>query len=358
MMLKANLTQKEKETLYNLVRYPTFNDRELSEKTGLKLSTITAIRRRLRKDNFFCTKKIPLLQNMGCELLMVGYGTFSVPLHDEPAFNLGSPNIKLSKDEFLAFQSSNQGVFISIMKNYTEAKRDIDDFQHFFNHHGMMDELGWVYTIFPFEVSKILSFFDFSGLLANLFKIERPQLEAVPDLGFSTTKEVNLTTKEKKVLLGLVKYPELPDNVISKKVGVSRQAVSSMKKRFEEEHILKTVRIPNLETLGYEILVMAHTKFNPRAPLTSRREGVNFMINGIPQFFMISGNFENVLLAACRNYEEYNLFKNSVLKLYKSHEFIRIEPKICLFPVAETMFVKDYDFTSLLLKLWDIDDIE
>ncbi|MEM2899573.1 MAG: hypothetical protein QXT63_02170 [Thermoplasmata archaeon] len=72
-MSKGKLSKNEKLTLYGLVKYPDYNDREIAEKIGLKMSTVTAIKNRLKKNNVFSTIRVPLLQNLGCEMLEVGY---------------------------------------------------------------------------------------------------------------------------------------------------------------------------------------------------------------------------------------------------------------------------------------------
>ena len=76
-MKKFELTNKEKLMLYGLVRYPGLTDKKLSEKLNLKHSTVTSIRHRLRKNKYFRTLKIPMLQNMGCEMLVAIYSSFS-----------------------------------------------------------------------------------------------------------------------------------------------------------------------------------------------------------------------------------------------------------------------------------------
>jgi len=48
-----HLSENEKTILYNLIKYPLFNNRELSEKLGFKLSTVTACKRRLKEKGFF-----------------------------------------------------------------------------------------------------------------------------------------------------------------------------------------------------------------------------------------------------------------------------------------------------------------
>ena len=81
-MVNNTLTENEKQVLYGLVRYPLLNNRELSEVLGLKQSTVTVIHRKLKERGYVKTVRIPLLQEFGCEVLAVTYGTFSssVPL--------------------------------------------------------------------------------------------------------------------------------------------------------------------------------------------------------------------------------------------------------------------------------------
>ena len=81
-MNKFELTTKEKLMLYGLVKYPQLTDKELSEKLDLKHSTVTAIRHRLKENEYLRKLTIPKLQSMGCEMLVVIYTNFSplIPL--------------------------------------------------------------------------------------------------------------------------------------------------------------------------------------------------------------------------------------------------------------------------------------
>ena len=65
-MKKFNLSEKEKVVLYGLSKYPNYTDKLLSKKLNLKHSTVTAIRHRLHKNEYFRKLIIPKLQNMGC----------------------------------------------------------------------------------------------------------------------------------------------------------------------------------------------------------------------------------------------------------------------------------------------------
>ncbi|MDO9537222.1 MAG: hypothetical protein Q7J68_02765, partial [Thermoplasmata archaeon] len=72
--LGRQLTEKEKTIFCSLVKYPTKNDREISEITGVNLSTVTAIRRRLENQDYFYKTRVPMLQYLGAELLTIAYG--------------------------------------------------------------------------------------------------------------------------------------------------------------------------------------------------------------------------------------------------------------------------------------------
>ena len=163
---------------------------------------------------------------------------------------------------------------------------------------------------------------------------------------------VSLTLKEKKVLKKLVEMPTASDNAVAAKVGASRQGVSAMRKRFYDSGLIRTIRIPNFQKMGYGIFVVAHTVFNPQITIQERGLGINFMVDKVPQIMLVSGNFENVLMAVARDYEEFSFFKKSIIQLYRQHEFIRNEPSIVLMPFKEMTIIKNHEYSPILEKLW------
>jgi DNA-binding MarR family transcriptional regulator len=61
------LTLNEKTVLWALTKWPTANDRQLAQSIDIKMSTITAIRNRLRRANLFKAVRIPLMGRLGCD---------------------------------------------------------------------------------------------------------------------------------------------------------------------------------------------------------------------------------------------------------------------------------------------------
>ena len=351
--LRRELTDKEKIGLYSLVKYPNMNDRELTEVTGLNLSTITAIRRRLFSAGYYFTVRIPLVQHLGAELLTVAYGEISQSVPKKQRNQLFKKFADEHDTIFLCFTSDDFGVLMMISRNYTEVKNDVDELQHFLSTNDIISSNPWQYVLFPFEVSSILNLFDYSYLLQHIFHGE---ITDTPDINLKYQKceKRNLTTKEKAALIGLVENPNLPDNGVAKKVGISRQALSSMKQKFEDEGLLKTLNIPDPSLIGAEILVFSHILFNPDCLLEDRKSGVKLVLEGSPVVFVISGSFESTLIHYVKNYDEYNMFKNKLISYYASKKFLRTVGNIELMSVGSLENHKKYDFSGILKNLLEI----
>jgi PAS domain S-box-containing protein len=64
---KVNLTNKEQVVLWGLCRHPLLNDVELAKVLKLKRSTLTAIKNRLNKGNWFRLIYVPNFNKLGCD---------------------------------------------------------------------------------------------------------------------------------------------------------------------------------------------------------------------------------------------------------------------------------------------------
>ncbi len=346
-MYSKKLTKKEQLTLWGLINYPNFNDKELAKKTRLKLSTITAIRRRLREKNYFWTVNIPNFYRLGYELLCIEYGKFNeaVPVENRTEYFKNFVNDE--QDNIFSVMSRGYGVVFRVAKNYADANRGYENLEMFFTNHHLTDEDGWKRVIFPFETSIFWNFFDFSPLFRYSYDIKRK----INLQEFSPEKKmdiVRLSKKEKKVMYGLVKYPEYSDNSIADRFGVSRQAVSNIKKRFLTEDLLYTRRIMNFEKTGCDLLTFSYTFFGSRAPLETRKNGLEFTLRHAPAIVGASNNFENVMVAAIKSYTEYERLREKILSYYKTHLAIARQPEVLLFPIEDIRYQKTPTFHGLL----------
>jgi len=204
-----NYTEKEKLAMCGLVKYPELNDRELAEKLDLKHSTITAIRRRMEKANDLTTVKLPMLQNFGFELMVISYGRLNHNITVENKDKILKKCASLHQNSFLFCSSDDMAFMVSLYRNYTEVKKDIAEFQRFLSMHDLLDET-WNHALFPFEVSKILNYFDYSPVLCRLFDQPGEEVTGEVSLSYETTRKIDLSMKEKAVFHGIVNIRTCP----------------------------------------------------------------------------------------------------------------------------------------------------
>ena len=347
--LGRQLTDKERTVYCSLIKYPTSNDRELSEITGINLSTVTAIRRRLESLKFFHKFRIPMVQYIGAELLTIAYGEMDNTVPRETRNQLCDEYAASHDNVFLFFSSEDFAVQFSICRNYTDVKRDVDDLQHFLSKNKVLTSKPWQYVMFPFEVSSLINYFDFSYALSHLI-CKSPYKIPEIDLKYQRYEQRILTNKENIALSGLVMNPETPDNAIAEKVGVSRQTLSNMRQRFHDEGLIYEINIPNLKMLD-GILVFSHILFNPDCMLEDRKTGIKLVLECSPAVFLVSGSFESAMIHLVPDYDEFNSLKNKLISYYASKKFLRGEGNIHLLPIKSLVIHKDFNFEGILKNL-------
>jgi hypothetical protein len=138
---------------------------------------------------------------------------------------------------------------------------------------------------------------------------------------------------------------------------VTRQVISKLKKSFEEDGLIKTIRVPNLKLLGYEILVLSHQNFNPMTPIEKRKKGIKMILEEMPIIFNIAGNMESFLMAVCKDFREFQEFKNQAISFYKQSDFLLGEPNIRIFSIPNLNIITNNCYGPIVKKVLDIKDI-
>lgn len=347
-MAKRGLTANEKQVLYGLVRHPVLNDRELSELLDVKVSTVTAIRRRLRRADYFATRRMPMMHRLGWELLIGGsarldlaQGTQSMPRLRE-LLRDRLPNL------FHVVASADRLSFLGFAQNYTDARREVDELRTALDRAKLLGDGDVDLRAFPMSLSILPTFFDYSHSLALAFDIE-DRLSFKMD--HAKSGDIELTRKETEVLKGLVRFPELSDKALAQRVRVSRQAVSKMRREFEGEGLIRTARIPNLRLLGFELHITAFARFGPSAPLKARTEGFERLLRATPSFFLVSDEREAIVIGTTRSYEEYSTLSAGLTKHFKERGFLSEDPQVYVGLTASTEILRNCEFGPLVQSL-------
>ncbi len=347
-MVKRGLTGNEKRVLYGLVRHPVLNDRELSELLGVKVSTVTAIRRRLRRADYFVTRRIPMMHRLGWELLIAG----SVRL-DLTQAGQSVPRLREAlKDRlpglFHVAAAADHLTFLGFARNYTAARSEADELRLSLDRAKLLSGDDVRFSAFPMSLSVIPTFFDYSHSLALAFDIE-DRFSVKLDHG--KMGDIELTRKETEVFKGLVHFPELSDKGLAQRVKVSRQAVSKMRREFEAEGLLRTARLPNLRLLGFELYVTAFARFVPSATLRSRADAFERLLHVASVPFLVSDDAEIATVGVSKSYEEFSTLRSGLTKHFEEKGYLEGDPEVYVGLTSTTELLRNCEFWPLVQDL-------
>jgi len=341
------LTKNEEKALYGLVRYPEMRDSELASKLDVKLSTLTSIKRRLSDQGFFRSLTVPMANRLGCELLAVIYAQFNPVILLEERIRTTKKSIEVFDEIFFSVGEQEKGFSISLSQNYATIGRINEIRTETFGKLGLLEKEYPYEVIFPFEMSNITRFFDYTRLLKKIFSIDDAEAKT-KSRWFNDKSQVSLSPKERKVFAALVEHPDATTQKIGGIVGLSRHTVSRMKKQFFEGGLLKQIVLPNLNQLGVEILAFYHIKFNPhKAP---SKEDIAYLDSPF-SIFLASRKFETVILSAYPNYQDYKEDEMNKIRFLKENDLIAYPPFIGTYMFERMVVIKDFDFAPISKKI-------
>lgn len=347
-MNRSELTKNEQKVLYGLICLPTKKDRDLSSIIDVKLSTFTSIKRRLLDQRIFKQYTVPVLNKLGSELLAVIYTQFNPVIPLDERVRTTKKTIEVFDEIFFSAGEQEKGFSLSLSKNYSSIGRINEIRTETFGKLGLLEKEYPSEVIFPFEISSIKRFLDFSPLIKNYFNIDGLQVECDNKITFSGIDRIQLSDKEKEVYVALVEKPNATTQFIGKRVGLSRHTISRMKKKFFDKGLLKSITIPNLQKLGFEMLAFYHINFNPaKAP---SQKDVDFLDSSSTVFFA-RRKFEMVLISAYPTYQDYKADKMEKFRYLKENNFILYTPLVRKYMFERMAFIKKFNFSPIAQKI-------
>jgi len=346
--MKRSLTPNERAVLHGLVSRPTLNDRELSETLSVKVSTVTAIRRRLRRVDFFVARRIPMMHRLGWEILVAGLCRLPVAREADAAARMREALGSKHPTFFHVIQAPDHFVFLAQAPTYTAFARDLEVFRASIQRAGLSDGMALQTAVFPLALTCLVNFFDFGRILSQAFGFEDSRgiptkVEKVGDL--------ELTRKEQDVLKGLVRFPEFSDKAVAAKIKASRQAVSKMRRDFHERGLLRTVRLPDLRALGFELVGAAFVRYPPQAGLKVRAAGIEKVARAAPLFFHAVSNSDAVMLGGIRTYEEVAKLRASLGQFAEEQGLAVAAPETAVGLASMTDIPRNCDFSAVVQML-------
>lgn len=352
----------EKKVLYSLVQYPDLSDIELSEILGLKVSTFTSVKKRLKNEGYYKQILVPDLKYMGCEFLGVIFTSFNPVISLDERIKITSETIEVADEIFLSIGDPEKGFSLSLNENYTNFVRINEKRTATFGKAGLLEKEYPNEIVFPFPTSKTFEFFNYGKTLKKIFNIENVVniskiSQKMKEIDRKRTKiydfdenigEIKLKSNEKKVFSCLIHNPEANLQEIADKIKLTRHTVSRIKKGLFDQGLLRNLTIPNLKKIGYGLLVFYHFKFKPQNPPSDE----DFKkLNSDSTIYFVGKKFEAVMLSLYKDYDSYKSDKTNKFQYLKLHELIIFDPMIRRYTFDRLEIIKDMVFEPITEKI-------
>ena len=120
-----------------------------------------------------------------------------------------------------------------------------------------------------------------------------------------------------------------------------------------EENLITKKRIISMERLGFNILAMTHSKFNPLEPLSVRMKCARHIDTIRTPIFNIARDPESVMLTAYKDFQEFKLLHNEYVSFCAKNDVLKGEPVTIVLSIPRVFEVKWLVYeplTKLVLK--------
>lgn len=343
------LSKNERKVLCGILAKPSATDRELADYLSMSQSTFTTIRQRLHGRGYYRLAAVPLMQNLGCEMLALIYTDFNPMVPLEERVQKTSKVVEASPEIFFSAGELQKGFSLSFSKNYTELGKINDARTMVFGGMQLIEKEYPKEMLFPFGLSTIYRFLNFAPLVASHFGIKLPGI-ASADLPaeFRPSVPVVLSENEKRVYHAIVKNPEASFKELSAALGVSGKTLSLVKTKLESRGLLKTMAIPDLKKLGLEILALHIIRFNPQNPPS---EIVLNTLTTDHDVLVILRKFEGLRISVYPNYDECEKDRMVMFRYLRGQNYVADVPLVRTFSLNSVAIIKDFDFAPIVRKI-------
>ncbi|HHD16550.1 MAG TPA: hypothetical protein ENK47_07560 [Euryarchaeota archaeon] len=346
------LSKNEKIILWGLVKYPMLNDRQLADRIKVRMSTLNAIKNKMKRMGLICDRIIPNLGIMDYEMLAVSW----TPLNRTPSSEEDRGGLERlfhqHTDTYTSMVFGDTLFFLSLYKNYTEYKMAHSEIIKELKDMDLFLEDRCHSSLYPFGISSLTKNFDYTAVLEKAFDIEPERASPADkkriDLERAKEKINHLSKKEKLILKGILEAPDLPDNKIANRLDTTRQAVARHKKELLNLGVIKKTRVIDYGGLGFNILCLLEAKYER----LGERDRFNPNVESLhlPSFFAVYGESKTVSLSLFQDFNQFTTSRERYKLALKDFCRIKGEPSINLFSPADTITIKHQEYLPLIEK--------
>jgi len=167
----------------------------------------------------------------------------------------------------------------------------------------------------------------------------------------------DLTYKEKLMLYGLTRYPNITDKQLGEKLNLKHSTVTSIRHRLRQNQYFRGLTIPRLQNFGCNMLVLIYTDLSPLIPLEERVIISGKTIAVFEEIFLSIGAQERGFsLSLSKDYATIGRINDIRTSVFGKYGFLEDEyPNMVVFPFDISKIYRFFDFAPLLKNTFNLD---
>ena len=351
---QLNLKLNERKVLYGLVAFPSRRDTEICINLDMRKSTFSTIKNRLENQGTFKRKILPGFPRINAEIFAITTARMALSTQDTAErLEVLQQVLDLFREDIFAIGESENLAIFSISKNFTNFDRNIQLLRQTGYKNNIFLKNMINYHILPFETTRFVRFFSYPPLLNRLFGLNFDDDAADSDslIFEETIQAYNFSTTERKVFQGLLEYPDKSNRTLAEEIGVSKNTLAAMKKRFLSEKVLMPRVVPDLLKIGIKLLIFFFGQFEPGTTLTQRQEGINNLDNTLKPILLAAKDIEFYCMYAVTSFEEYHSLSTKTMIYFSERNIITPNYSTVIFSLPHARILKQHEYLPLVEKL-------
>lgn len=338
--------ESEKLVILGLTEDANRTDAEIAELFGMNKGTVAAVRRRLLDAGAMFYANIPSFNKLGCEMLACHVGTMNPAVSADTKANHYLEFCNQSPHVFHGMIGGSTVVLYTVFKNATDMDLFIQDHNSFFSGARRPSRAQLDTCYFPYALSRGTFATNFAPLVHRYFDLDTPA-PAIRKAESVRVDAVDLSRNEGAILTSLVESPTASDNEISATVGLSRQAVTRIRHKLEENELYTHVCIPRVYKWGFEIFAVGRSQFSMDTPWETRIRDQPKLLSEMA-FLTLSKANESVSSFMVATFQDYADNAESLLAWYHKGNVFDEEPKLTMLSLERCIELRNFDFVPAL----------
>jgi hypothetical protein len=339
----------EKLVIFSLVEDAARTDAEVAELNNMNVGTVASVRRRMVDAGAVYYINVPSFHKLGCEMMAFSQGTLDpavssdIKTSDYMEFCSSSPQIF---DAIIGMQSL---VFLSVLRNAAELEDLIQRHNRFFSGGKKVSKAKLSTVSFPYELSRGTYTTNFAPLVHRFFGLDRPRPEPHSRVSVEVAS-MDLSENEQEVLMALVEHPAEPDRKIASFAGLSRQTVTRIRHKLQEEKYYTPICVPRLYRWGFEIFSVVHVRFTADFAWSEKFEQQPTEPTEY-SFFSLMKPDEAIANHMLSTFHDYTSGLEAGLAWYHKERAFESKPEMTLMSLEHCVEMKTFEFGPALRHL-------